>query len=83
MDLTIDDLIGTCDGCGGTGKKPSPGLHPRDVRAEDCRKCRGTGRWGLTDAGRAVAELFTVFQKYDAKGHLPFLLQEGSDSSAT
>lgn len=90
MNLTLDDLIGKCDECGGTGKRRPPGgrggrqsiTYTLDVRAEDCSKCRGTGRWGLTDAGRAVAELFTVLQKYDSRGHLYFLLHGDDDSSA-
>lgn len=90
MDLKLDDLIGKCDACGGTGKKPPSVQRGRQIvtytgsmNADECAKCQGTGRWGLTSAGQAVAELFTILQKYEQRGWLYSLVHGGGNNSAT
>ena len=89
MDLTLDDLVGKCDDCGGTGKKPQEPGHAGGGRPfgrrvvtsfalgsdpEDCGRCVGTGRRGLTATGRAVVDLLTVINSYNAKGRISMLL---------
>ncbi len=97
MDLTLDDLIGKCDACGGTGKRlrepegESGGTYGRRVvtsyplgfSPEECVGCAGTGRRRLTATGRAIVDLFTVVNGYNAKGRIGMLLHEDRDSSAT
>lgn len=86
--LTLDDLIGECDTCGGSGDDPHvrnrEGNRPYGERAwsdstsyhpGDCTKCLGTGRRGLTDAGHAVTELFIIFRKFERRNMLGALLR--------
>lgn len=83
MELSLDDLIGKCDICGGTGKKPQellPGggsfgrrvitSAPLGADPEDCGGCAGSGRRGLTDAGRAVLDFLDAAQKLKGRGQL-------------
>jgi DnaJ-class molecular chaperone len=82
MSLTMDDLIGTCPDCGGTGKRPEENkasgggnsygfrtvTYALGTNAEDCARCAGTGRWGLTEAGRTVGKFVGIFQKLKERG---------------
>ena len=65
--LTLDDLIKKCPDCGGTGKKPEEKsigggrsfvqqitIYAQGSNTENCVRCIGTGRWKLTDPGKAV-----------------------------
>lgn len=86
MDLTLDDLIKTCDVCGGSGRKPEePGrsagggrsygwthttITPLSGGPEECHKCAGTGRHGLTETGKALAEFIEIAPKLRARGLL-------------
>lgn len=92
IDLTLDDLIGKCETCGGTGENPfvqkRAGSHSygrqvwsgaTDLDPVDCSKCLGTGRRGLTTTGRAVVELFTIFRKFEEKNRLGALTRVGDE----
>lgn len=88
IDLTLDDLIGKCETCDGTGENPfvqkRTGGHsygrqvwsgPLELNPVDCSKCLGTGPHGLTATGHAVAELFTIFRKFEEKNRLDGLMR--------
>ena len=74
MALSLDDLIGVCPNCGGTGQQPeetgqnssSYGSKTSSFGAnggfDRCRQCVGTGRWGITETGRAFGKFIEVFQ---------------------
>lgn len=80
--LTMDDLIGECPDCKGTGKRPQESsggsggsfggrrtvTYALGTNPEDCGRCLGTGRWGLTEAGRTVGEFINIYQKLKARG---------------
>ena len=83
MALTLDDLIGVCPDCSGTGKrstqKPAGGgrsygrqtiTYPLGMNEDDCPRCAGTGRWGLTDSGRAILEFMKAAGKLKERGLL-------------
>lgn len=82
MSLTLDDLVGRCDDCGGTGKKPaeesgSGSSYGRRVvrytmnsNPDECGRCAGTGRRGLTETGHAIVQLLGVVDDYKAKKRL-------------
>jgi DnaJ-class molecular chaperone len=76
MSLTMDDLIGTCPNCAGTGKRQEENrssggssygrrtvTYALGTNPEDCHRCAGTGRWGLTETGRAIGQFVDIFQK--------------------
>jgi DnaJ-class molecular chaperone len=79
--LTMDDLIGPCPDCAGTGKKAqetrSGGgnsfgrrttTYALGTNPEDCSRCVGTGRWGLTDEGRVIGKFISIYQKLKERG---------------
>lgn len=76
MSFTLDDLIKKCPDCSGSGKRsqePSIGghrsfgrhtvTHPMYIGSDDCARCWGTGRWELTEAGEAIADLLKILNK--------------------
>jgi DnaJ-class molecular chaperone len=82
--LTLDDLIKECPDCGGTGKKPEGKSTGRGrsfgqqtstyavvSNPENCVRCIGTGRWELTDTGKAVGEFISIFKKLKESGRVP------------
>ncbi len=83
MNLTLDDLIGKCPSCDGSGKKPQApaggggGSYGRRIvyagtghNPEECGQCAGTGRRGLTETGRAVFEFMEAARKLKERGQL-------------
>ena len=77
----MDDLIGVCTGCDGTGKrtesetrKTGSGFGRQTVtyrigdQPEDCPKCVGTGRWGLTETGKVVHDFMVLAEKLATRG---------------
>lgn len=81
MSLMMDDLIGTCPDCAGTGKRReeerSGGgnsyvrrtiTYPLGANREECVRCAGTGRWGLTETGRTIGQFVGIFQKLKGRG---------------
>lgn len=82
MSITMDDLIGVCPDCSGTGKRPEEnrsggGGNSYGRRTitfalgnspEDCPRCVGTGRWGLTETGRTLGKFVGIFQKLTERG---------------
>ncbi len=90
--MTLDDLIGVCGGCSGTGKKPQQdtsggggGFGRRSttfalgLSPEECGPCLGTGRRGLTETGRALVELLRVIRKYEDRNMLNMLTHAGGE----
>lgn len=77
--ITLDDLIGTCPKCGGSGKpqaeppvRSGGGSYGRQVvrftgEPDTCGMCAGTGRRGLTDTGKAVAQFIAITRKYEER----------------
>jgi hypothetical protein len=79
MSLTMDDLIGVCANCAGTGKRPQESnssgggfrrtiTYPLGGNPEECVRCAGTGRWGLTETGRVIGEFAGIYQKLKGRG---------------
>lgn len=82
MSLTMDDLIGTCPDCAGTGKRlvenrsgasgSSYGRRTTTYIAgsnpEDCKRCAREGRWGLTESGKIIGEFVGIYQKLKERG---------------
>lgn len=75
MSLTMDDLIGVCPNCSGTGKKPQESTGGRQTvtyiagaDANDCGRCAGKGRWGLTDTGKTIGEFLDIYKELKKRG---------------
>jgi hypothetical protein len=80
MNLTLDDLIGKCPDCAGTGEQPQRGVsaggntfgqRPVQVFGDfRCNRCMGEGRWGLTETGRTLVKFLDVVSKLKEYGRL-------------
>lgn len=79
ISLTLDDLIDVCPECSGTGQKPQQesggggSYAPRVVAVygdNKCNRCMGTGRWGLTEGGKALVEFTKIVEQLKNYGRL-------------
>src|SRR5258705_6647185 len=74
MTLTMDDLIGVCGECNGTGarieeSRPNGGtvagrriVYLGSDGPDKCGKCAGTGRAGVTETGKVIGEFAEIYQ---------------------
>lgn len=79
MKLTMDDLIEKCPDCAGKGKKPqenrtaggrSFGTYALGNNMENCGRCLGQGRWGLTETGKVLKEFMDIIEKLKPSGRV-------------
>jgi DnaJ-class molecular chaperone len=71
MSLSVEDLIGVCERCGGSGNpykrhregSPDYGQKTEPVsNSEMCLDCNGTGK-GITESGKAILELLKLLKE--------------------